>query len=380
MTNELIIDKKTNFRKITNKENIEKLVLKCKVNPKKIKEFINVKELVIDYVQKDGTNYNEQNIDKLSFKNNLEKLIFRKFYKFGVIEKSVNGKFYSYDLPNLKSIEFPTYISSIYSGILGKSEKLEDISFRIYKYTNVYFHDNIDIFSKNLKKIIIKNENKDYEIIPDYLVKSIDDLDLDENKFEIDYSNHDNESSAKINLSNANINICNCWYVKEINNELYIPDYVTCLYGYGKGDIYTLSFNLKLLESIKRCEGFLNSFDKLHTVELRSKNEMSLIPNKRIYVKEYGVLNGIYIQDNLLYLDYDTCELIVDSNGNITRNERNTKNDEEKNELDLSKYTLEELESYLCYLKLLKLSEEEEYKKAMEVVEKILVKKYIKIK
>ena len=106
MSKEVIIDKKTNIRNILNKEECEILTLKSKVNPKKLKDFTNVKELIIDYVEKRGTNYNERNINSLPFKDNIEKLVFKTFYSFGRDRVGATIIHYEFDLPNLKSIEF----------------------------------------------------------------------------------------------------------------------------------------------------------------------------------------------------------------------------------------------------------------------------------
>lgn len=373
---ELIIDKNTNITRIKDKEEYTSLVIKTKINPNKLNGFINVKELIIDYKDRKECNYNEQNINLLPFKNNLEKLTFKEFAYFGVKETIPKTIYYNLNLPNLKSIEFPSNIERINNDYLEKLEKLEEITFNYNTSVyGVYLTNYIGLSSDKFKRIIIKYKNKEYVIKSDYLIKYIDDMNFDD-EFIIEYSDGENiRSIVGINLDNDNISINNIFDLYECDNNIIIPDYITELQDYKRTDTYKISFNLNLLNHIKEYKEIIDNeyFNKIMEIELRNDNEMSLFPTKTINVKEYGNLEDLYFENNLLYLKYKDKTITVNNSGEIKIIKE--KIEEIYKDLDLKKYTLEELENYVSYLRLLKLSDNIEYKNAMNIVEKELIKK-----
>jgi len=375
MNNELIIDKTTNLNSIQNKEQYEKLVIRCRVNPNKLKEFVNIKELTIDYIDKNKTNYNEYKINELPFKDKIERLVLKNIEYFGAKEKIRNTFYYTLKLPNLKSIELPMYIKNHCSTYLEEMHNLEEIIFSLEK-AFVFFSGSIIISSNKFKKIVIKRNGKEYEIIPDYKIYQITDFQEFYDRIRIDYSSGLERTSALINYDKNTIEKTNTFVVRQKDGIIYIPDYITTLFGYESGLAKKISFNLNLLNCVDTHETLLFNLSILETIEIRNSNEMSLIPNKEISVKEHGELKELYIKNNLMYLEYDICTITIDSKGNIEKIDKQKDND--IIELDLTKYTLEQLENYVSYLKLLKLSEDIEYKKAMSVIEKTVVKKLIK--
>ena len=365
---ELIIDKNTNINIIANKEDYTSLILKTKINPKKLVGFNNVKELTIDYNNKQKINYNESTINKLPFKENIEKLIFRSIKSFG---KGKNKKYdYKLELPNLKSITFPRIIENYNGEYLEDCEKLEEIIINTNNVNHIFISDVIYLYSSNFKRIIINHNDEQYIKEPEYIIGYLDDIDFDDDNIIIEYSNDDENINSEviINTINKKIKTNNIFDIDTIDYKIYIPDYITELNGYSKKETHKVSFNLNLLNHITICKELISS-----------NNEMSLFPSININIKEHGELEALYLEDNLLYLEYDTCILEVNSKGEIkTIVKQKYKEEQKNNDLILKKYTLEELEKYVSYLKLLKLSENKEYKEAMKVVEKELVKKLTK--
>lgn len=375
---ELIIDKKTNITRIKNKEEYTSLIIRTKINPRKLEGFINVKELTIDYKSKEN-NYNEVNINKLPFKDTIEKLIFKKIYRYGIVKNKSN---YKLDLPNLKSITFPSYMRDYNNYYLEDIEKLEEIIFDVDESKNIYLNDTIYLYSNKFKRIIIKYKNEEYIVEPDYLIDYIDDLNIEDDIITLEYSPDNDiiESSVEINTRNNKIEKNNIYDLSSSGDNINIPDYITELDDYNREEVSKITFNAKLLEYLYSYKEIIDirNLDELKIIEIKTNNEMSLFPSIKIYVKDYGILVELYIDKNLLYLEYRDKTITINSKGEITKTEKEYYIEEYMNELDLKKYTLEELENYVSFLKLLKLSENNEYKNAMNVVEKELIKKLTK--
>lgn len=382
--NELIINNKTNLNIINDKGKYNKLVIKCKINPKKLNDFNNIKEITIDYLDLGGYNYNEKKINLLAFKENIEKINFKQIENYGFLKRNYRKITYNIlnDFHNLKAIEFPSCIRNIScSGYLKYVSTLEEIIFNINNNTDLW--SPIFLYSKKLKKLIIKYTDKEYVINLDYEIKYIRELyyDCDSNNIYIEYCNDDTQTIINIDIKTDKIKVDNILYANSAHT-LYIPDYITELYIYEKEKIHKISFNLKLLNYIEKYKNFISNknYELLETIELRNNNTMQLFPNKIINIKEYGILKELYIENNLLYLVYNECTLTINSEGNIQKLLYNKKEEileENTKELELKKYTVEELEEYLSYLKLLKISNEtdQEYKKAMEIVEDRVIKR-----
>lgn len=375
MSKEIIIDKTTNIKKIENKDKYEVLTLKSKVNPKKLKDFTNIKVLIIDYANKYGENYNEQNINELIFKNNLEKVIFKQFKSFGCSRRNI----YDYDLklPNVRSIEFPGYIYNNYTHYLDKVKNIEEIIFNIDKNKRVYLDSYIFINSNVFNRIIIKYKEKEYEIIPEYEIDTIDELefDTDENTITLEYSDDHTETEVIIDVLNDTIKFNNNFEIHEEGGTIYIPDYATDLNDYDSVGVNKISLNLNLLKYVEYYDDIIKNYGKLKTIELRSNNEMSLMGTKEINVDEHGKLKELYIVDYLLVLEYDCCKITIDNKGTINK-EIIKKTAKIEDILDT--FSLEELHIYSCFLKLLRESYDPKYQNAMKVVEETLIKKYKK--
>jgi len=375
MSKEITIDKKTNIRHILNKEECEILTLKCRVNPKKLKDFTNVKELIIDYIEKRGTNYNERNINSLPFKDNIEKLVFKTFYSFGRDRVGATITYYRFDLPNLKSIEFPSFINNYYQDYLEKITTLEEIIFNFNNSTKSHLDGVMYTFSNDIKKIIIKYYDKEYVIEPKYKIGCIDDLDfdIDKNEISLDYSDSYTYTEIYIKTKDDVVREDNDWEIHAKDNIIYIPDYATSLNDYVSSGVKKISLNLNLLNNVEENDQIIYYLDDLKKIELRSNNEMSLMSKKEIDLTSYGELRDLYIKDHLLVLEYQNFDLNIDSKGKIKKIEKPKEFEDVLND-----YSLEELEMYASYLRLLKVSKEHEYQEAMKVVEKILIKKYPK--
>jgi len=253
MSKEITIDKKTNIRHILNKEECEILTLKCRVNPKKLKDFTNVKELIIDYIEKRGTNYNERNINSLPFKDNIEKLVFKTFYSFGRDRVGATITYYRFDLPNLKSIEFPSFINNYYQDYLEKITTLEEIIFNFNNSTKSHLDGVMYTFSNDIKKIIIKYYDKEYVIEPKYKIGCIDDLDfdIDKNEISLDYSDSYTYTEIYIKTKDDVVREDNDWEIHAKDNIIYIPDYATSLNDYVSSGVKKISLNLNLLNNVE---------------------------------------------------------------------------------------------------------------------------------
>lgn len=382
MTKVLVIDKNTKLDKITNKEQYSKIIIRDKVNPKKLTGFDNINELVISYPSNiKGFNYNELNLDKLPFIWSVEKLAFEHCNSFGIIQKGNKSANYCFENNHFKIIEFPKNLNIIYDEYLLHSHILETIIFNVDGDT--LLSSNLKI-PNSVKQIIIKCGRLEFPLDLEYEIKSIDEICYNalNEKIIIKYKGIDIKSEILIDLNNYKIYEKHIWsnYDNSIS-KLYIPDYVTELYYIERRDYQEISFNLKLLESTNQIFNFTVSenYKQLEKIILRSNNDMKLIPKQVIKPKDYGELEKFYIENHLLKLIYKNFELVIDSNGNIEKIDK-VVNEEEKEIIDLNKYTATELDEYMCYKKLLENLKDNDidYKKALEVVEDRVIKRLLK--
>ena len=369
---ELIIAKNTNINRIKNKEDYTSIVIGTKINPKKLEGFINVKELTLDYIGKRFSDI----INNLPFKYSLENLILKNIHSYGYDKNSCN---YKLDLPNLKSITFSSHIVAYYNDYLENLKNLEEVIFDTNNSEHLSLCSTIYLYSEKFKRIIIKHKNEEYIVESDYLIDYIEDLDIEDDIITLKYSpyNCNIESSVEINTVNKSIKKNNTYDLNYCGENINIPDYITELNDYIKSEVTKLTINTKLLDYISSYKKIIDTryLDELKTIELKRNNEMSLFPNVKICVIDYGILEDIYIDKNLLHLEYKDKTITINSKGEITKTEKEYCIEEYKNDLDLKKYTLKELENYVSYLRLLQLSDNTEYKNAMNIVEKELIKK-----
>ena len=159
------------------------------------------KEISIDYEDKKEINYLENNLHKFVFSDNLEKLVFKKIENFGIEKKGLRGNnYYSFDLPSLKCIEFPMYMNFINGSYLEDSPNLEKIIFNDDGDNIINLPEDINIYSDNFKKIIIKINGKIYEIIPDYKISTINNF-VKHNNSILSFEFYDFPISTKIKLN-----------------------------------------------------------------------------------------------------------------------------------------------------------------------------------
>ena len=252
---------------------------------------------------------------------------------------------------------------------------MEEIIFNFNNSTKTYLDGLIYTYSNDIKKIIIKYKDKDYVIEPKYKIECIDDLnyDINENGISLEYSDDHTETEIYINTKNDVVREDNDWEIHAKDNIIYIPDYATSLNDYVSSGVKKISLNLNLLNNVEENDQIVYFLDDLKKIELRSNNEMSLMSKKEIDVTSYGELRDLYIKDHLLVLEYQNFDLNIDSKGKIKKIEKAKEFEDVLND-----YSLEELEMYASYLRLLKVSKEHEYQEAMKVVEKTLTKKYPK--
>lgn len=401
---ELIINSNKDLLGILNRKEYTKLIINEEINPKLLYGFSNVKELEIN--KEKPTNYSkvEQNINSYPFINNLEKLNLKDIYNIGSNQtKKSSSKVFILKADNLKSINYIYgtnnifYSSYIYKDYLIYCKNLEELV--ITFSNNLNLPDDINL-PNSLKRIIIKYKDKEFFVplemftfrslnfyynserktislrIYNNIFKTYVDIDLVRNK---------------TNIKNVLIKLCNS--LNENLDCLYIPDFIDEVdYGIINYDfsIKNISFNNNLLKNSKESFRLTdnNYLDLIETITIRYDNNMSLFPNKTINIKEYGILNDLIIKNNKLYLYFKDKIVEVDENGiaNIehSKKEQQTKETEKVKEenkekiFELDKYSIDELEEYLYYRKLLeniKDSNDKELTDAVNIVGNKLVKK-----
>jgi len=405
---ELIINSNKDLLGILNRKEYTKLIINEEINPKLLYGFSNVKELEIN--KEKPTNYSkvEQNINSYPFINNLEKLNLKDIYNIGNNQtKKSSSKVFILKADNLKSINYiygtnnNFYSSYIYKDYLMYCSNLEELV--------ITFKDNLNLpdditLPNSLKRIIIKYKDKEFfvplEMFPfrslnfyynserktislriyNNIFKTYVDIDIVRNK---------------INIKNVLKKLCNS--LNENLDCLYIPDFIDEVdYGIINYDfsIKNISFNNNLLKNSNDVFKITdnNYLDLIETITIRYDNNMSLFPNKTINVKEYGIIKDLYIKDNKLFIVYDKEMLIVNKEGVITKKKLNNEDILTKEEIfqekikeenkekifEYDKYSINELEEYLYYRKLLetiKDNNDEELINAVNVVGNKLVKK-----
>lgn len=398
---ELIVNKPSDLFNILNRKEYTKLTLNCEVNPKLLFGFDNVKDLEI--IKENPTNFSklEEKINSYPFINNLEKLKLKNIYNIGSKppKKSSDSKVFKLKANNLKSIEYISglndycYYSHIYKDYLIYCSNLEEL---VLTFSNIlYITDDINL-PNSLKKIIIKHNDKEFIIPLEMFTFRRLNFYYDREKKTISLRIYNNMFSSivnidivrnKITIDNALIKLCNS--LNENLDCLYIPDFIKKIdyeninYDFS---IKHISFNNNLLKKSKDYFKITdnNYLDLLETITIRYDNEMSLFPNKIIKVKEYGNLIDLYVKDNNLCLYYEDKIVRVDDNGieNIEYSKKETKqkreDTKEKLTFELDKYSINELEEYLYYRKLLeniKDSNDKELTDAVNIVGNKLVKK-----
>ena len=407
---ELIINKQSELLTITNRNTYTKLVLNCEVNPKLLYGFNNIRELNIISESLVDNHLNEINLNKLPFKETLEKISFKNIKMFGQKERKTKKKEYSYrtkydyyslKIPNLKSIEFiynerPYYGSiTIFDNYIKECNNLEVI--RIESTKEIKKEYGLHIPEK-LNRIEFNFLGKEYFINLDNEIKYIDYFGFyeDSKGISLKYNNNLGISKVEIDLITNEIKQTNSLTVLNDslikNNSLYIPDNITYIEYYTKNylnKIEHISFNINLLK--QENDSFTITDNKylnlIKTIEIRTNKEMSLFPSIKIDTTNYGVVNELYIKNNKLNIEFNDYKLVVNEDGVIFKEEleeKNLENNEElvnENNIILDDYSISELEEYLQYRKLLetyKDNKDEELTNAINVLGNRIIKKLTK--
>ena len=143
-------------------------------------------------------------------------------------------------------------------------------------------------------------------------------------------------------------------------------------------DFFELSLNLNLINNIEETTQILyrSDLEKLKTITLRSSNNMMLLPNKTVNLEEYGKIENLYFENKKLYVIFTNTLLTINEEGKVETKSRNVI--ETAGTIELKDLNESELDQYLSFKKLLLLSQDGEFKNAMEIVEDRLVKKLTK--
>ena len=219
----------------------------------------------------------------------------------------------------------------------------------------------IDFSSKmtHIKRIFFDLESKSIGIkYSNNIVNCYDEIDIITDKI--------NSRKKLILLSDDLIN----------NDTLYIPDYISCIDFRNKDylkKIEHISFNINILNA-QENQFYItdkNRLDILKTIELRTNKEMALFPNIEINIKDYGTINDLYIEENKLYIVFDDFKLIVNEEGLIFKELIEIEQETEEVSHFLDDYTIEELEEYLQYRKLLETYKYEDDKELNDAIDTI---------
>ena len=268
---ELIIDKNTKLNKIENKEDYTSIVIKTKVNPKKLNGFKNVKYLSIEYIDNNNYNYNEKHINQLPFKSNIEKISFKHIEKYGVLKRKRNEIIFNVleYLPNLKCIEFPPCIKNVSSCYLKNINALEELIFNIEPTTNQY--STMYLYSDKLRRIIIKYFDKEYILDLDYEISAISETHYitENNSIFIKYSNEDkyNRISSIEPMKDFTVS----FNAKKVYDDETTPSFGVILRGNAISEDEEMTENL--------LNGYVITFSALEMKESEDSNEYIFIRN-----------------------------------------------------------------------------------------------------
>lgn len=413
---ELTIDKKTKLMNVKNKDKYTKLVLNKNVKPIFLNQFKNIKELVLN-----NGYYNEEKLDKLLFKDNIEKLVITCGRLLGLryINKGYGlncgySDYRKYSLPTrrLKILELPSLIGNINDHYLNNIDNLETLIFNVTPNTKLDLTNDSDcrplIIPSTLKNIVIKTKYKNYDIDFDYTPKYLSKVYFSSYGITIEFSN--DYIQTTININNNKIRVTNT--LTNITDNLitekclFIPDYINGFKIEGKStlkEIDVISINPQKLNlssisdymplSQRTLDEYLYNIKK---IIIRSADGMKLNPNRELTVEEYGELKRIYFENQKLQIIFAKNKFIVDEVGNIEKLDIVTKKIKEENvkdtennkcnkgarpypydENNIKKYSSQQLEFYYHYKKLLELLEvygDKELNEAMNLVENRLVK------
>jgi len=406
---ELIIDDNTKLMNVKNKDKCNKLVISKKIKPVFLSGFKNIKELTID-----GIFYNEEKMDKLSFKNNIEKIVFKDIKILGIKRNSSGYGTDEYILPapNLRTIELPDTLININPDYLYCTEKLETIIFNVSAKTKLDLKKDSDykplILPSTLKNIVIKTEFNCYDINLNYIPKYLSRVYF--NSFGITMEFYNNYISTIVRIDNNNVTITNT--LTNISDNLiidkclFIPDFINDIKIEGKSALKEIDaisinpqkFNLSNISDYRplrdrTLDEYLYDIKK---IIIRSADGMKLNPNRELTVEEYGELKKIYFENQKLQIVFAKNKFTVDKLGNIEKSdivtekikEENVKDIENNkcnkgarpypdNENNIKKYSSQQLEYYCHYKKLLelfKVCDDKELNEAMNLIEKRLVK------
>jgi len=394
--NEIIIDKKLKTINITNKNKYNKLIIAKKTNPMFLNSFKNIEELVID-----GSYYNEERIHKLSFKDSIKKLEFKKIFIFGrKSDSSGYGRiYYKLDTPNLKILEFCDIVHDIDENYIEHLSNLETLIFNVSKNTRLDLEKKKILLPSSLKNIVLKTEYNTFEINFDYTPIFLYDLYCNDYGITLVFSN----DLIKTNVSIDNNNISKTNILKVISDDLvidncfYIPDYVNDIDINSKitlKKIDSISLNPKKLaiskmSAYRELDKYLSNIEK---IIIRDDDEMRLNPSKELTASEFGEIEKIFIKEGKLYINFKHCKFVVDEEGNIRERtseeivespteETEIQNLKDESNLDkdnyLNNYTSKQLEYYSYYKKIVELlnNDDKELNNAMKVIKDRLVKK-----
>jgi len=402
---ELIIKTNKDLLSNINRKDVTKLILGNKINKNLLFGFTNVKELEISFDEAIDTSINENNINSFPFFDKLEKITYKNISFLGhrYIKKSNDYLPFRLKNNNVKSIElkYDDVFSSTKryanpnSNYFIYCKKLEEIVFDfsgdIYLNKPLYIPSSVKkiIFRVFGKEFIIPLENFEYNSFMCSFRKNI-------NEINVDIYSDKVVSHVKIDVIREKIIIEN--ELRRLNNSmidkecLYISDFIHVV-NYNTIcntlKVKHVSFNNLLLKNkIYQKKYFIdkNYLDLLETITIRYNNDMSLFPNKVINVKEYGELNDAYIYDGELRLVYEDKIVRIDDKGTLniesiiikTSNDKKEELKNKKVEFNLDKYSINELEDYLQYRKLLeryKNNKDQELVDAVNIIGKKLLKK-----
>jgi len=390
--NKLIINSTKDILNTVNRKKYTKLILNKHVSKLNLNSFKNVKELTYVYHH----DYLSEQINKLSFAKNLEKLTFKGM-------KSIGTDYYTkLILPNLKTIEFPETLQTIDENYLA-FVKIKELIFNISndtKFLNDSFSSKkyLNLNGSLLEKIIIRTSYKTYNIIPDYEIEQIGNSGyFNDEGIILNYKNY--YIDTKVSIRNDIVNINN--RLTNVNDEFikngcfYIPDYINSIdlsgqYNFKEINSVSLSIN-HIVSGYTNNIDFIYFIPDLKEIIIRNSNDMKLNPSIVISEEEYGKIHSVYIKDKKLNIYFKDKLITIDNNGlkiiteGFNKEENNVKINTNINnsgstldECALKKYSSTQLEYYGYYKHLVELLNDKEdvyLNDAMDVIENRLVKK-----
>ena len=371
------------------------VVIKVNNNSKRfmniINKFINVKELNIELEEYVEDTDLVHNINNYVFTRSLEKITFSNVRNFGIKtirrkNKPTECEYYNLDAPLLKCVEFNIQLYRVYieDSYFKNCSNLKEITYVLSEsFDNI---QSVSFEKTNLRKVNIKYLDKEYNLNLNYVPAS---LRLSSSNYmkNINVSCSGNGISSRFHIDTF-IDDVNAFYDLETlsnnlieNYTLIIPEYITDV-KYN-GIYYTIpikhiKFNSDLLKTVEGKAYITDSkyYHILESISIINNDIMSLFPEKVIDLKrdDYGKLLSIYIEDKMLVIEYELKKLLTD--GKVIK--YITPKKEEPKEIDLNKYSVNELEEYLYYRKLLELTKknnDKELDDAMNVVGDKIIKR-----